>query len=137
MLQIGVTLDQFSSVVPGGNSGIQFFQPTVGFRDFSLDKLLFLGEVPRETKKIRLGQNSPYLIQIELSQARLELLMLCLIFGTLIQHLLSLSQERAGKLQVSFQLILIQILRGEPVQLLDHNAFQLFHGNKCAGTGIF
>ena len=137
MLQIGVTLDQFPAVVPGGNSGVQFFQPTVGFRDFPLDKLLFLGEVLGETEKIRLGQNSPYLIQIELSQARLELLLLRLIFRELIQHLLFLSQERAGKRKVLFQLILIQILRGEPVQLLDHNAFQLFHGNKCAGTGLF
>lgn len=83
MLQISVTLDQFPAVVPGGNPGVQFFQPTVGFRDFSLEQFLFLGEVLGETEKIRLGQNSPYLIQIELSQARLELLMLCLIFGTL------------------------------------------------------
>ena len=67
----------------------------------------------------------------------MELLLLRLIFRELIQHLLFLSQERAGKRKVLFQLILIQILRGEPVQLLDHNAFQLFHGNKCAGTGLF
>ena len=30
-----------------------------------------------------------------------------------------------------------EILRGKPVQFLDHDAFQLFHGNKCAGTGLF